>query len=35
MIKAKNTSFDDETVSPKIRQTLQHWGVKLTSKDIN
>jgi hypothetical protein len=35
MIKAKNTSFDDETVSPKIRQTLQHWGVKLSAKDIN
>lgn len=27
MIKKKRTSLDDYTVSPKIRQTLQHWGV--------
>lgn len=34
MIKKKGTTFDDETVSPKIRQTLQHWGVKLTAADL-
>ena len=33
-IKKKNAMFDDETVSPKIRQTLQHWGYKLTKKDF-
>tara|TARA_B100001769_G_C22085964_1_gene585407 strand:+ start:263 stop:889 length:627 start_codon:yes stop_codon:yes gene_type:complete len=34
MIKKKGTTFDDESVSPKIRQTLQHWGVKLTAADL-
>jgi len=34
MIKEKNTSFDDESVSPKIRQTLQHWGYVLTLNDF-
>jgi len=27
-------SFDDETVSPVIRQTLQHWGYKLTKSHL-
>lgn len=27
------SSWDDETVSPKIRQVLQHWGYKLTEED--
>jgi hypothetical protein len=33
IVKSKRTTFDDERVSPVIRQTLQHWGVKLTKKD--
>lgn len=31
----KNTTYDDESVSPKIRQVLQHWGYKLTKKDFD
>jgi hypothetical protein len=27
--------WNDETISPKIRQTLQHWGYKLTKSDFN
>ena len=34
LIIKKNTSYDDESVSPKIRQVLQHWGYKLTKKDF-
>lgn len=34
MIKAKGTKFDDESVSPAIRQTLQHWAYQITSKDL-
>ena len=34
MINKKNTKYDDYTVSPKIRQTLQHWGYQLTKKDL-
>jgi len=33
MIKAKNAKYNDFSVSPKIRQTLQHWGYRLTNKD--
>lgn len=29
----KGTTYDDIEISPKIRQTLQHWGYKLTRKD--
>lgn len=29
MIHAKKTTYDDYSVSPAIRQTLQHWGVML------
>ena len=29
----KKAKYDDETVSPKIRQVLQHWGYVLTKKD--
>ena len=29
-----NSKFDDFTISPKIRQTLQHWGYILTKKDF-
>ena len=29
----KKGEWDDETISPKIRQVLQHWGYVLTKKD--
>ena len=29
------TKWNDETISPKIRQTLQHWAYKLTKKDFD
>jgi|UniRef100_A0A6C0LG28 hypothetical protein len=31
----KKAKWDDISVSPKIRQVLQHWGYKLTEKDFN
>ena len=31
----KNANYNDETVSPKIRQVLQHWGYVLTKKDFD
>ena len=31
----RNGTYNDETISPKIRQVLQHWGYKLTNKDFN
>tara|TARA_Y100001935_G_scaffold5562_1_gene4262 strand:- start:2678 stop:3229 length:552 start_codon:yes stop_codon:yes gene_type:complete len=34
MIKQKKTTYDDVKVSPKIRQTLQHWGYRLTEEDL-
>lgn len=34
MIREKKTKYNDYTVSPAIRQTLQHWGVKICSKDM-
>ena len=34
MIKDKNTKYNDYKISPKIRQTLQHWAYKLTNKDL-
>ena len=30
----KNGKWNDENISPKIRQVLQHWGYKLTKKDF-
>ena len=30
----KNAKYNDESVSPKIRQVLQHWGYTLTKKDF-
>ena len=33
-IKNKGTTYDDETVSPVIRQVLQHWAYKITEKDV-
>ena len=34
LIKKKKADYNDESVSPKIRQTLQHWAYKLTKKDF-
>lgn len=31
----KNSKYNDFDISPKIRQTLQHWGYQLTKKDFN
>ena len=33
MILNKDTKYDDYKISPKIRQTLQHWGYSLTKAD--
>ena len=33
MIKNKGVDIDDYTISPVIRQSLQHWGYKVTKKD--
>ncbi len=30
----KGGSFDDESISPVIRQSLQHWGYRLTKSDF-
>ena len=30
-----NAEFDDYSISPKIRQTLLHWGYELTEDDYN
>ena len=32
-IQKKGGKWNDETISPKIRQTLQHWGYKLRRDD--
>ena len=34
MIKGASNKFDDYSISPKIRQTLLHWGYELTEKDF-
>jgi hypothetical protein len=34
-IKKKKGKWNDYTISPKIRQTLQHWGYQLTKKDYD
>ena len=31
---ASGKAFDDDTVSPVVRQTLQHWAYKLTAEDF-
>lgn len=31
----KKSKWNDESISPAIRQTLQHWGYKLTKKDFD
>jgi hypothetical protein len=33
-IQRKGTSYDDEKVSPVIRQVLQHWAYQLVEKDV-
>lgn len=35
LIKRKKGDYNDEKISPKIRQTLQHWAYKLTKKDFD
>ena len=34
LIIKNNGSWDDFNISPKIRQTLQHWGYRLTREDF-
>jgi hypothetical protein len=34
ILKAKKKAFNDFSISPKIRQTLQHWGYVLTKNDM-
>ena len=34
-IEKYNGDWNDETISPKIRQVLQHWGYKLTKGDYD
>ena len=33
LIKKKKTTYNDFKISPKRRQTLQHWGYVLTKRD--
>jgi hypothetical protein len=33
-IKKKKSTYDDYTISPRIRQTLLHWGYELTNDDF-
>lgn len=35
LIKKHNGKYNDMAISPKIRQTLQHWGYQITKKDFN
>ena len=34
MIKKKNTKYNDETISPVIRQVLLHWAYELNASDL-
>ena len=34
MVKDANGRFDDHFISPKIGQTLLHWGYELTGSDL-
>ena len=34
LILKKDSEWNNDNISPKIRQTLQHWGYKLTLKDF-
>ena len=35
LIKKKKGAYDTLTISPKIRQTLQHWAYRLTQRDFD
>jgi hypothetical protein len=35
LINKKGGSYNDYEISPKIRQTLQHWGYQLTKRDFD
>jgi hypothetical protein len=35
LILKKNGKWNDYSISPKIRQTLLHWGYRLTKKDFD
>ena len=35
LIKKNKTKYNDFLISPKVRQTLQHWGYQLTERDFN
>ena len=34
MIRDVGSKFDDDLISPNIRQILLHWGYELTEKDF-
>ena len=34
LIKDAGSKYDDYSVSPKIRQSLLHWGYELTEEDF-
>ena len=34
MIRDATSKFDDDSISPKIRQILLHWVYELTEKDF-
>ena len=34
MIKDSGGTFDDYSISPKIRQTLMHWDYELKKEDL-
>ena len=34
LINKKKSKYEDFSISPKIRQSLQHWGYKLTNDDL-
>jgi hypothetical protein len=31
----KGAKYNDDEVSPKIRQTLQHWAYRITKQDVD
>ena len=33
-IKKANTKYSDYTISPAIRQSLLHWGIEVTERDV-
>ena len=34
MIKTSGSKYDENSISPKIRQIILHWGYELTEKDF-